>query len=210
MDTSGIDDVGPGAADAIVVVPVKAFDRAKVRLADALDAPSREALARAMATRVVAAAAPLAVTVVCDDDDVATWARDGGAAVVWTPGLGLNGAVTEAVARLAGAGIARAVVAHADLPFAAGLAELADADPDEVVLVPDRRRDGTNVLSVPTSAGFAFSYGAGSFDRHVAEAARCGLRVRVVDAEHLGWDIDEPADLDVPAHLGVLPGGNIT
>jgi hypothetical protein len=29
--------------------------------------------------------------------------------------------------------------------------------------------------------------------------------VRVVLAEHLAWDVDEPPDLDVPAHLGTLP-----
>jgi 2-phospho-L-lactate/phosphoenolpyruvate guanylyltransferase len=216
MDTSGLVAGGEAAgdgrtpADAVVVVPVKAFGLAKGRLSEVLDGDARAALARAMATRVVAAAAPLGVTVVCDDDAVADWARAAGAAVVWTPGLGLNGAVTTAVQRLAGAGVARAVVAHADLPFAADLAALADAGADEVLLVPDRRRDGTNVLSVPTSSGFVFSYGAGSFDQHRAECSRLGLRARVVDAEHLGWDVDEPADLDVPAHLGVLPGGSDT
>ena len=209
MDTPGLDGDGDGPvpADAVVVVPVKAFGLAKVRLSDVLDGDQRAALARAMAGRVVAAAAPLGVTVVCDDDGVADWARAAGAAVVWTPGLGLNGAVTAAVHRLAGAGVARAVVAHADLPFAADLAALAAAEADEVVLVPDRRHDGTNVLSVPTASGFVFAYGAGSLDQHRAECARLGLRVRVVDAEHLGWDVDEPADLDVPAHLGMLPGG---
>nr|MDP9021066.1 2-phospho-L-lactate guanylyltransferase [Actinomycetota bacterium] len=72
--------------DAAVLVPVKAFARAKLRLAPALDGPARESLARAMAARVVAAAAPLPVTVVCDDDDVAAWARTNGASVVWAPG----------------------------------------------------------------------------------------------------------------------------
>jgi 2-phospho-L-lactate guanylyltransferase len=206
MDASGNHGPAASAALAVVVVPVKAFGRAKGRLADVLDGPSRAALARAMADRVVAAAAPLGVTVVCDDDEVAEWARGAGAAVVWTPGLGLNGAVARAVERLAGAGVGRAVVAHADLPFAAGLADFADAADDEVVVVPDRRRDGTNVLSLPTTAGFGFGYGAGSFERHRSEAARVGLRLRVVEAEHLGWDVDEPADLDVPAHLGSLPG----
>lgn len=190
---------------AVVVVPVKAFDRAKVRLAPALDPPGRAALARAMAERVLHAAAPLAVAVVCEDDEVADWARSHGAAVVWTPGTGLDGAVAAAVDRLAAAGVGRAVVAHADLPFARDLAELAEAGPEEVVLVPDRRRDGTNVASVPTGSGFRFAYGPGSFERHAAEARTRGLTLRVVEVEHLGWDVDEPDDLAAPAHLGALP-----
>jgi len=185
-----------------VVIPVKAFRLAKLRLADVLDPDLRSALARSMADHVIAVAAPLPVTVVCEDDEVASWATSAGAEVAWTPGLGLNGAVQEAVEHLRVRGVARVVVAHADLPFARELAVLTDADHDEVLLVPDRRRTGTNVLSVPTGAGFVFSYGAGSFTRHVAEAEARGLRHRVIDSEFLGWDVDEPDDLAVPAHLG--------
>lgn len=189
-----------------MLVPVKSFGLAKVRLAGALDRAARAELARAMAGLVVAAAAPLPVWCVCDDDDVAEWAREQGAGVEWTPGLGLNGAVQAATERQAATGTARVVVAHGDLPFARDLSALAETAPDEVVLVPDRRSHGTNVISVPTGAGFRFSYGERSFGRHREEVDRCGLRVRIVRAEHLGWDVDEPDDLEVPAHLGRLPG----
>lgn len=195
----------PTADHAVVVVPVKAFTEAKVRLAGVLDGPSRAELARAMADRVVAAATPLSVVVACDDDEVAAWATAVGAAVVWTEGLGLNAAVQRGVERLASVGVRRVVVAHADLPFAVGLAELGDADGDEVVLVGDRRDDGTNVASVPTDRGFRFRYGPGSLAAHRAEAARVGLSVRLVGSEALGWDVDEPSDLDAPARLGTLP-----
>jgi 2-phospho-L-lactate guanylyltransferase len=74
-----------------------------------------------------------------------------------------------------------------------------------VTLVPDRRDDGTNVVSVPTDAGFAFSYGPGSFRRHAAEARRLGLPVRVLREPGLGWDVDIPDDLANPALEEVLP-----
>src|SRR5258708_32525759 len=80
-----------------VLVPVKAFARAKVRLAPALDAAARAALAEAMASQVLAAATSLPVAVVCDDPGVADWARRHGARVVWEPGRGLNGAVEAGV-----------------------------------------------------------------------------------------------------------------
>jgi len=181
---------------AAVVVPVKAFDQAKVRLSSALDPHERADLARHMAEIVLLAADPLPAIVVCDDAEVRAWAERSGARVVWCPGRGLNGAVSDGVTALRSDGVARAVVAHADLPLATRLDWLADFP--GVTLVPDRRLDGTNVLALPTDAGFTFSYGAGSFGRHRAEAARLDLPARVVQDPHLGWDVDLPADLAYP------------
>nr|WP_283250997.1 2-phospho-L-lactate guanylyltransferase [Rhabdothermincola salaria] len=178
------------------MVPVKAFRDAKLRLAPALAPSARAELARSMATSVVAAASPLPVHVVCDDDEVADWARSVGAHVLWKPGRGLNGAVNEGVADLADAGTERVIVAHADLPHALELAWVADGE--GVTLVPDRHDDGTNVAAVPARARFTFAYGPGSFTRHVAEAHRLGLELRVVREPRLGWDVDLPADLVAP------------
>jgi len=185
-----------GAADAAVVVPVKAFRSAKLRLADVLDPTERQALARRLAEVVVAAAAPLTAVVVCDDDEVRDWAVGAGAQVVWCPDRGLNGAVADGVAALRDDGVATAIVAHADLPLARELAWIAGFP--GVTLIPDRRHDGSNVVAVPTAAGFEFAYGAGSFARHRAEAARLELPVRIVDDPALGWDVDLPADLAWP------------
>lgn len=178
---------------AAVLVPVKAFERAKVRLAPALPAAERAALARTMAERVLRAATGLRTAVVCDDEGVAAWAADHGAEVVWTPGKGLNGAVTAGVQHLADTGAERVVVAHADLPMADDLGWVASFD--GVTVVPDRHDDGTNVLGVPASCGFVFAYGPRSFERHVAEARRLGLSLRIERRADLGWDVDVPADL---------------
>lgn len=186
-----------------VLVPVKDFRQAKVRLADALAPRDRAHLARAMADAVLRAAAPLDTYVVCDDGDVRAWAEAGGAEVLWRPGLGLNGAVTDGVATLGRLGIDRVIVAHSDLPLADALAWAALAP--GVTLVPDRHDDGTNVASVPTRVGFAFAYGPGSFRRHAAEARRLRLPVRVVRSPRLGWDVDVPDDLAHPALEEVLP-----
>jgi 2-phospho-L-lactate guanylyltransferase len=101
--------------------------------------------------------------------------------------------VTDAVDEIAASGIDRVVVAHADLPLATDLSVVVGID--GVTLVPDRRDDGTNVASIPTAAGFVFSYGPGSFRRHITEAERIGLPVHVVRDHALGWDIDHPDDL---------------
>lgn len=176
-----------------VLVPVKAFHDAKVRLAPAMSASERAELARTMATRVVASAAGLPVAVVCDDREVAAWARDLGALVIWEPGRGLNGAVQEGVSRLGAAGAHLVVVAAGDLPLARDLRWVTRFA--GVTIVPDRHQDGTNVIAVPPAAGFTFSYGPGSFARHRDEARRLGLPLRIVHSTPLGWDVDVPADL---------------
>ena len=180
------------------MVPVKAFSKAKARLADVLSPAERADLARSMATVVVGAAGALPVVIVCDDDAVRTWAEALGVEVLWTPGLGLNGAVAAGIAHLAAGGFDRAVVAHADLPLATDLSVVLGHEGPAVVIVPDRHGDGTNVLSVPTDAGFELAYGPGSCAAHAAEADRLGFEVLVLADPRLGWDVDRPEDLDLP------------
>jgi 2-phospho-L-lactate guanylyltransferase len=193
--------VGFVVLSAAVLVPVKAFTEAKGRLAAALPGPERARLAEAMAERVLAACGGLPTAVVCDDERVAEWAVEHGAQVVWEPGRGLNGAVEAGVAWLAAKGVARVVVAHADLPRAAGLAALAAGE--GVTLVPDQREDGTNVATIPSMAGFRFAYGPGSFARHRTEAARLGLALTIVHDPLLAYDVDVPTDLAGLAGTGL-------
>ncbi len=177
-----------------VVVPVKSFARAKARLAPVLDEHARAELARRMAERVLRAAGSLPVLVACDDDEVAAWARAHAAEVAWTPGTDLNGSVTAAVEILANRGVTRVTVAHADLPMARDLAPVVGTR--GIVAVPDRRDDGTNVMTVPTSIAFPFAYGPGSFARHRELANKMGVEFIVVRPPDLTWDVDDPADLE--------------
>ena len=176
-----------------VLLPVKSFSEAKLRLSPALAPEARRALAREMATHVLTCAGRLPVAVVCDDVEVAAWAREQHALVVWEPERGLNRAVEAGVERLASEGVERVIVAHADLAFASALEWVGDFA--GVTLVPDRGDNGTNVVGLPSRSGFAFSYGPGSFARHRAEALRLGLPLRVVRAPDLARDVDVPSDL---------------
>jgi 2-phospho-L-lactate guanylyltransferase len=176
-----------------VLVPVKPFSQAKLRLAPALDASQRSRLARTMASHVLRCAGALPVAVVCDDTEVASWARREGALVVWEPERGLNRAVEAGVERLASEGVRRVIVAHADLARARDLGWVADFA--GVTLVPDRNGNGTNVICVPAGSGLTFSYGPGSFSRHVTETRRLRLPLRVVHEPLLAHDVDLPADL---------------
>lgn len=181
-----------------MLVPVKSFGVAKARLADVLPPHIRSLLARWMATRVVHAVQPLAVFVACDDDGVAAWAEEIGAHVLWGPGLGLNGAVDHGVATIAGKGFDRVLISHGDLPLPEPLPDLLDADEGRIVLVPDRRRDGTNVIVRPCSVELPASYGGGSFRRHLVHALASGLPVTVRPDVRLSIDLDTLTDLEHP------------
>lgn len=182
-----------------LLIPVKAFTRAKVRLSPDVDPARRQSLAREMATHVVRAAGDMPVAVVCDDDEVAEWVASVGAQLIWTPGTGLNGAVAAGVDELANQGVRHVVIAHSDLPLAENLSQLAGWP--GVTIVPDRHRGGSNVLAMPTECGFQFAYGTGSYHRHRDEAVRIGRGLRIVHRARLGWDVDFPTDLDFPPEL---------
>jgi 2-phospho-L-lactate guanylyltransferase len=189
--------------DPVVLVPVKAFADAKARLAGVLTPAERRQLARWTAARVIAAAGESPVFVVCDDDEVAEFARSHGAEVLWQPGVGLNAAVSRGVAALRERGVAHVVVAHGDLPLPSSLLDA--SSPRTVTLVPDSAGDGTNVICLPTEVPFEFSYGAASFRRHLTHALTLGVAVAVRHDPLLGIDIDVPSDLAHPRVQEVLP-----
>jgi 2-phospho-L-lactate guanylyltransferase len=177
----------------VVLIPVKGFRQAKRRLGGSMTDETREHLVRSMAEHVVAACAPLPVAVVCDDPEVAEWAAELGATVMWEPGQGLNGAVQSGLEQLAGAGVQWVTVAHGDLPRARNLGALPPFY--GITLAPDRKDDGTNVLRLPIGCDFHFAYGPGSFRSHLKEAFRIGLPVRVLRVPALAYDVDWPADV---------------
>ncbi len=189
----------PGA----VLIPIKSFDLAKGRLAASVDPAERSVLAKEMAATVIRAAGTLPVWVVCGDHAVADFARANGADVIWRKPNGLNSAIADGTADLEARGVDRAIIAHADLPLATDLTFLdIDTGSDLVMLVPDRRDDGSNVLSIPLGRGFTFHYGPGSAAAHRKEAERRSLPIRIVNDERLCWDIDIPDDLaSLPSHL---------
>lgn len=186
-----------GEANA-VLIPVKAFDQAKGRLSKALEPTTRARLAREMATNLVGMQGDLPVAVCCDDPAVAEWAISIDASVIWCPGTGLNGAVQQGVHEFGRAGYRSVAVAHSDLPLATSLRPLLGWP--GITIVPDRHRQGSNVIALPTDIDFQFSYGSGSFERHVREAIRHRLGLRIAHDDRLGWDVDEPVDLDPPEH----------
>lgn len=190
-----------------LVVPLRAFVSGKTRLAPALAIDERRRIAEACARSVLcsATAARVERVVVCEDDDTERWALAIGANAARVATTGLNESLDAA--RLAETCTADTVViAHGDLPLADRLVddvlEIASTNAScDVLIVTDRHEDGTNVLVLPRRrlGDWRFAYGPGSKDRHLAEAARLGLRVRALTHPRLSVDLDTVDDLALPA-----------
>lgn len=159
-----------------------------------MDAPTRSIVGREIAARTLGAARQTEadVAVVTGDRGVREWAADLGFSSILELGPSLAGAA-RAVVGIAATQHRPWVVAHADLPlvdvddFRAVVAAFEEAD---YVLAPSYD-GGTTVIGghVPS---FDFSYGQGSFRRHLG-AAHGSVRILVTPG--LALDLDRPSDL---------------
>jgi 2-phospho-L-lactate guanylyltransferase len=193
------------------VVPARSFVSAKSRLASVAH-NGRGEVARALFDRVVGitlrAAAVDGVLVATDGDDVVAAAHEHGAiALRDNPSGSFAGIIDRALAVLAGRGAQAAVVVMADLPLL-GPYHVDDVcaalDRADLVLAPDRDQLGTNALALRLPAALPTRFGhRDSFSRHLVSAAAAGLRVEMVRAHGLAFDLDTPADLE--ELLGAAP-----
>jgi 2-phospho-L-lactate/phosphoenolpyruvate guanylyltransferase len=184
------------------VIPVKALGAAKSRLSGVLSAAERRQLALIMLGDVLAvvSAAPAVggVTVVSRDPSALALAAQFGADVLLDATAGLNEALEQAAGRVAALGARALLVVPSDLPLltAHDVTQLAEAlgQAPAAVLAPSRD-GGTNALLVAPPGALRFAFGPGSLARHMAEARRRGLAVRLVRTPGLELDVDQPEDL---------------
>ncbi len=173
----------------VVALPVKSFSDAKGRLGGVLGRSGRSSVGRALADRTLdvvldAGGEPL---VVAGDDEVAAWARSHQVPVIGAP-PGLDAAARAA---LDWAGTRPCAVLHSDLPLLRSedlgepFAALASGRP---VIAPSSD-GGTSLLG----GSRRFSYGPGSFHRHLAALRH--VDPLVVVCAGLLLDLDGPADL---------------
>ena len=181
--------------ETLVALPIRSFQNAYRRLAEAHGPDQRAALARALASHTAGTVLRAGATphIVTSAADVREWARASGYPVVPEPtGGGLDGAAAEAVRQASGRPW---LILHADLPC---------LRPDEVATALDVLRSGRRVLAPSYDGGtsalgglgrFRFRYGVASFHRHLA----FGPPPKVIASLGFLVDIDRPRDLVVAA-----------
>jgi 2-phospho-L-lactate/phosphoenolpyruvate guanylyltransferase len=184
------------------VLPVKPLVEAKTRLGPDFDAAARTAIARALledALALCASASFLTWWVISRDAEVLDLARDRGLRIIEESGSGLNDAVSQAVAVVAGAGATSMTVIPADVPlaWAGDLHDLLDTGAtSEAVVVPAARGGGTNALYLDPPGVLAPRFGPASLQAYLAAAGSAGLRCSILSLPRLALDIDTVADVD--------------
>jgi 2-phospho-L-lactate guanylyltransferase len=198
----------------IAILPVKSFGAAKQRLAPTLGAGSRQALAQAMFSDVLASlrhVPGLDAVAVVTADRVAEAAALGERVEVLrdTEQAGQSAAALIGIRHALSRGFARVLLVPGDTPLldpseVAGLLRRAGDEGLGVVVVPDRHGLGTNALLLSPPDAIEPSFGAGSRARHVAAARAASVPCAVHELATLMLDVDTGEDLAMLA--AVLEG----
>lgn len=189
------------------IVPAKALDQAKGRLAAILTEDERRALALAMLQDVVAALQAVSaidlVAVVSPDADARRVAADVGATAIEEPASvrGINQALAHAAAQLpAGDAV---IVVLADVPqiTPSDVQSAIDALPERGIAIVPSHDKGTSLLAMRPAGLIPFRFGPKSATLHRREAAALGVPCEVLAIDSLARDIDTPDDLrELAAH----------
>jgi 2-phospho-L-lactate/phosphoenolpyruvate guanylyltransferase len=193
----------------IAILPVKSFASAKQRLSDALGTGSRQALAQAMFSDVLAAlrrVPGLSSVVVVTADRVAEAAALGERVQVLrdTEQQGQSPAALIGIRHAQGLGFERVLLVPGDTPLVdpgevAGLLRRGAEEQLGVVIVPDRHGEGTNALLLSPPDAIEPSFGPGSCERHSNAARAAGVACAVERVPTLELDVDTGQDLQVLA-----------
>ncbi len=177
----------------VAILPVKSFRLGKGRMADNLSDETRSVLGRALAERTAALAvdAGLIPILVAGDGEVAEWALLHGFPSIPDPGEGLDSAALAGVFWATEAA-SEWIVVHTDLPLltANELANLDEALSRTGTVIAPSADGGTSALG--SSGPADFSYGPGSFHRHLGRFPAA----EIVARPGLLHDIDTFADLE--------------
>ena len=186
------------------IVPVKPLKQAKSRLASVLSLHERETLSRrflAHTLEVLGQVRDIHRTLVVSRDSAALGlARKWHAYTVTESGSPeLNAALPRATNVAVSFGAHAVLVMPTDLPLLhpADVEKLlaASAQPECMTIAPDRLDAGTNALFVRPPNLVPYSFGPGSFARHVALANARGACLEIWRSPSFALDVDLPADL---------------
>ncbi len=189
-----------------ILIPQKALDRAKTRLRSVLESHDRQTLTLALLRRVMEACARVAGAdglVLDGPPELADLAAEFGAELIAGGLAGMRRDVGEAAHASGVAGDHALLIVSSDLPLVnvSDLEQVVAAwrSGYEIVLVPDRRGRGTNVMMVDIPERFPYAFGGaldqGSLETHLTQAQGTGLSVIVLELPALELDLDLPSDL---------------
>ncbi len=196
------------------IVPVKPLRRGKSRLSEILTEDERSRLNYHLFTNTIDVLLQVnaisEILVVSRDSHVLTEAREKKVRTVTENGTPeLNNALRRASLFSNVFSKEGVLIVPADLPMLTPqdvedfLAQR--THPPLMVISPDRRRQGTNMLFINPADLITFSFGMDSFSKHCDLAAQKGAEVIVYENEKIALDLDVPEDYDILRSTSLLP-----
>jgi 2-phospho-L-lactate guanylyltransferase len=182
-----------------IVLPVKALDEAKTRLAPVLAPLERAALTLAMLEDVIDATLLLPgweTWVISPDETVLEVAARRRVTALVEERPPLSAAIHQAEDEAQARGASALAVLLPDTPLVT-VAALTRAvhTLGPVVVAPARDEAGTNLLLRRPPTAIASSFGRDSFRKHLEAAAQRDTPIAVVEHPELAFDLDAPDDI---------------
>lgn len=209
------------------IIPVKPLKNAKSRLSHVLTSDQRYEFAQAMFRHVLSVVTSVhyvtGVVVISRDTKALSIAREMGAKTIQESMVSdLNPALMRATAVVKSWRADGVLILPADLPFISvddikAMIRLSQTDNASIVIATDDEGDGTNALLVRPPGIIEYSYGKGSFQKHIESAYQAQATVISYYSDRLALDIDVPDDLsdyhDIVGqgsfgHLPIFPSQN--
>lgn len=196
------------------IVPVKPLRRGKSRLSKILSEDERYQLNHQLLIHTLTVLKQVEdisdILVVSRDSDVLTEAREMDVRTVTENGSPeLNNALRRASLFSKAFSTEGVLIVPADLPLMTPkdvsdfLAARTQAP--MIVITPDRRREGTNMLLIDPADLITLSFGEASFIKHCELAKSKGADVIVHENERIALDLDVPEDYKILSAKNVVP-----
>lgn len=196
------------------IVPVKPLRRGKSRLAKILSEEERYQLNHQLFINTITVLKQVEaisdILVVSRDSDVLTEAREMDVRTVTENGSPeLNNALRRASLFSKAFSTEGVLIVPADLPLMTPM-DVSDflaarTQAPMIVITPDRRREGTNMLLIDPADLITLSFGEASFTKHCDLAKRKGADVVVHENERVALDLDVPEDYTILSSKNVVP-----
>lgn len=186
------------------IIPVKPFDFGKSRLSSVLSDQERRSLNVHLFSNtfnVVQSAPAIKITlVISQDQEVLTLTEKGGGIGLVEKEMDLNGSLQNATEYALQRGAESVLIIPADLPMISKV-ELQQAVKarysalPEMMIAPDRKGKGTNLLMVSPPGTIEYQFGVDSFRRHTEQARKKNITIRICSIPSFGVDLDLPEDI---------------
>lgn len=196
------------------IVPVKPLRRGKSRLSEILSEDERSRLNHHLFSHtldvLLQVDAISDILVVSRDSNVLTEAREKSVRTVTENGTPeLNNALRRASLFSNVFSKEGVLIVPADLPMLTP-EDVVDflgqrTQPPLMVISPDRRRLGTNMLFINPADLITFSFGTDSFEKHCELASLKGADVIVYENDRIALDLDVPEDYEILRSKSILP-----